>query len=62
MEPVTGSALRRSSRLMVDGSRPSLRAIARTDEPRRCRSAMWTRSSSDKNLAEAGGGGEVMGR
>jgi len=61
VEPVTGSALWRNSRLIVDGLRPSLRAIARVDQPSRCRSAMRTRSSSDKNRADTSGGA-VMGR
>jgi hypothetical protein len=34
---------------MVERSRPSLSAIARFDQPKRYRSAMRTRSSSDKN-------------
>ncbi len=46
------SRLRRSSRLTVDGLRPTSTAIARTDRPRRCRSAILTRSSSDKYRGE----------
>src|SRR3954452_18219802 len=52
--------LRRSSRLIVDGARPSWAAIARLDAPARCRSAICRRSSSDRYLADttrgAGGG------
>jgi hypothetical protein len=47
---------------MVDASRPSLRAITRVDQPRRFRSAMRTRSSSDKNLADTVAGGTLIGR
>ena len=44
--------LRRTSRLIVDGLRCSLAAIARMDRPVRSRSPISNRSSSDKNRAE----------
>src|SRR3954449_11665935 len=63
--PATGP-LRRSSRLIVDGARPSWAAIARLDAPARCRSAICRRSSSDRYLADtprgAGGGGPPESR
>ena len=50
--PLPGSRLRRSSRLTVDGLRPSRAAMARTPHPAPRRSAIPTRSSSDKNRSE----------
>ena len=47
-----GSRLRRSSRLIVDGLRPSRPAIARTPAPAWRRSAICTRSSSDRYRGE----------
>ena len=44
--------LRRSSLLIVDGLRPTCPAIARTPSPARRRSAMRTRSSSDRYRGE----------
>ena len=47
------SRLRRTSRLTVDaGWRPSSRPMARRRTPARTRSAIRTRASSDKNLAD----------
>lgn len=48
--------LRRISRLIVDGLRPSSAAIARTDAFSRSRSAMWMRSSSRRYLVGEGSG------
>ena len=50
--PLSGSRFRRSSRLIVDGLRPSRSAIARTPVPALRRSAIRTRSSSDKYRSE----------
>jgi hypothetical protein len=50
--PVRGSLLRRTSRLIVAGLRPSSRAIARTEFPDRSKSAMTSRSSSARNRSE----------
>lgn len=47
-----GCRLRRSSRLIVEGARPSSRPIAVGPRPRPARSKIQTRSSSDKNRAE----------
>lgn len=47
--------LRRNSRLTVDGDRPRHAAISRTPRPAFTRSAIWTRSSSDRNRAESTG-------
>lgn len=48
--PAQGMPLRRISRLMVDGLRPSSAAMARTVAFSRSRSAMWMRSSSRRYL------------
>jgi len=45
--------LRRSSRLTVDGLRPSSAAVARTVLPRLCSWAMTARSSADRNLGDS---------
>jgi len=58
--PLAGSRLRRNSRLIVAGLRPTSRAIARTPRPRRCRSAIATRSSSDRNRGEISRSGELI--
>src|SRR3954449_10008111 len=51
--PAAGTGpLRRSSRLIVDGARPSRAAIVRIDAPARSRSAICSRSSSDRYLAD----------
>jgi hypothetical protein len=50
--PLSGSRLRRSSRLTADGLRSSCPAMARTPSPARRRSAMRTRSSSDRYRSE----------
>ena len=44
--------LRRNSRLIVDAARPSSRPIAVGASPRLARSAILTRSSSDRNRGE----------
>ncbi len=48
-----GSVLRRSSRLTVDGLRPSSIAVARTVVPRSCSWAMTARSFSDRNRGDS---------
>jgi hypothetical protein len=53
--PLARSQLRRSSLQIVDGLRPNCPAIARTAIPARRRSAMHTRSSSDKDRGETSG-------
>lgn len=58
--PPVGSRLRRSSRLLVAGLQPTSRAIVRTPRPRRCRSAIVTRSSSDRNQHEISGTGTLI--
>jgi hypothetical protein len=50
--PLVGSVFRRSSRLTVAALRATETAIARTPCPARRRSAIQTRSSSDRYLAE----------
>ena len=55
-----GSRLRRSSRLTVAGLRPSSAAIARTVCPRRRRSPIVTRSSSDKYRDEISAFGSLV--
>jgi len=50
--PLSGSQLRRSSRLIVDGLRPVFSAIARTPAPALRKSAIRTRSSSDRYRSE----------
>src|SRR3954451_1517034 len=51
--PAAGAGpLRRSSRLIVEGARPSRAAIPRIEAPARCRSAICSRSSSDRYLAD----------
>ena len=47
-----GCRLRRSSRLIVDAERPSSRPIAVGPRPRLAKSAILTRSSSDKKRGE----------
>lgn len=48
--------MRRISRLIVDGLRPSSAAMARTEAFSRSRSAMWMRSSSRRYLVDDGTG------
>ena len=50
--PLPGSRFRRSSRLIVDGLRPVCSAIARTPAPAARRSAIRTRSFSDRYRSE----------
>jgi hypothetical protein len=50
--PLRRSRLRRNSLLIVDALRPNCPAIARTPSPDRRRSAMRTRSSSDRYRGE----------
>lgn len=47
-----GCRLRRNSRLIVEAARPNFAAIAVEPRPVAAKSAIWTRSSSDRNLAE----------
>jgi hypothetical protein len=54
--PPRVAALRRSSREMVDGDRPSRRAISRTPQPRACRTAISSRSTKDRKRPDSGAG------
>lgn len=44
--------LRRSSRLIVDGALPNARPMSVGPRPRPARSAIWTRSASERNRTE----------
>jgi hypothetical protein len=59
-QPPPGRALRRTSRLTVEGLRPSPAAMARRDAPSRSRPAMQIRSSSLRYRPETGPGGTTV--
>jgi hypothetical protein len=52
--PLRVAAFRRSSREIVDGDRPSMRAISRTPQPRARRRAISSRSTNNKYRPDRG--------
>jgi hypothetical protein len=59
-EPALVAALRRSSRLIVDGDRPTWRAITRTPQPCAFKMAISSRSAKDKYRHDSGA--KLIGR